>query len=172
MHIATKAVQTIYDEYDLRLPAHLRNKLQKHPKDPARHPELDQVRIRILPTPKRPVKFWSSRWCFYEIAGENMGGPSAPGSTLITVQFFQASNTKVCGAGHYRDPVEKILQDVQMLRPKELYFQSIGGNSHYVHLLRRFRYSDANWRPAVAAADLIWIIEQTLSRFQALPPPI
>ena len=174
-------VKQIRESFENRMPTSLRGRLVSPLEDPTqiRRLDFDIHRIRLLPVRKLPSRFWSSTWCFYEISAGSFG-ELPPGSLLARrpqvlpvaqIQFFQAPNQKAFGDGHFRKPVEQILRSVQALRPEDWTFSPVRSHAGdpgwaYQHLIRRYPAGEIE----AASEDLIWLIEQTLEQFAAMPP--
>ena len=177
---AATLVNELQKSFVARLPANLRGRITSPSVDPThiRRLDFDIHRIRLLPVRKLPSHFWSSTWCFYEISAGAFG-ELPPGSLVARrgqvlpvaqIQFFQAPNQKAFGSGHYRTPVERILRTVQAQRPDNWTFTPARPLSSdqgwaYQHLIRRYPASELE----SVADDLIWLIEQTLDQFAAMP---
>ncbi|MBN8246208.1 MAG: hypothetical protein J0L84_02050 [Verrucomicrobia bacterium] len=177
-------LQQIHDSVEQRLPRSLRAKLEwekKGPRSVSKKGCGDILRLGLLPpTPRHPRGFWDPSWACYEVSvgrydplvEPNIMAGSPPIAAQAEVQFYHASHQKGLGSGHYLKQVERILRDLQILRPAHWTFIPAGGqdSSHVVQFLKR-RYSLAEMAgdgPQVAADDLIWLIENTLPKFQAL----
>src|ERR1051325_8250643 len=170
---ARRLVEQTYDAFEALASSAWKAKLVKHQADPSpverRDKGIDQWRIRLLPTRRemQPVKFWSSSWCFYEIAVGRLGAPFAR-SDIGQVQFFQASNNSQCGNGKYLEAVKQVLEKSETCLPQ---FKTIVINdrSAYFHLARRYSpIVNGGYGPHRAAEDLIRLIEVTLPQVQAL----
>jgi hypothetical protein len=142
-----------------------------HPKDPSPLNKKGNApfvtRLRILPETKHPNQFWSSSWCFYEI----LIGPVDGGTNLGGVQFLQFSNQAVCGDGLWHQPVMQVLKALQQERPMD--FSLTEFNDRHVRkpqLCTRYRMSPKCRAFPVdrAAADLAWLIQKSMPKFQAL----
>ncbi len=170
-------VQETYDLLEKFLPNSIKDKVTKNNRDPSRvvgaGRGIDQYRVRILPVRKSmvPSNFWSSAWCFYEIAAGTLGDPLRDNLAFGQVQFMHAPNTKPCGLGRYTSAVESILKRLHALRPRDLHlFESSKGCTR-IHLIRRYRPpKPPHYQPQLAAKDLAWLIEQTLEKFQGIQP--
>jgi hypothetical protein len=163
------ALQT-WQACQLILPAPLRNTFDALGPDYLKKKggQIDISRIRILPKFKRPSRFWSSAWCYYEIG---VGTNDGSALTLGGVTFLQFSNQTVCGAMHHYRPLLEILRAVQSLRPADF---SVGTqNSTGVPQPSCFRRYRANpeqktFPVDLAAKDLAWLIQETLPAIEQL----
>jgi hypothetical protein len=173
----TKAQQTqlAQDTYDLLLKDLKRIdpsiELKKNAKDPAFVPKAvckDVMRIRIFPRVRQPADFWDTKACFYEIG---VGPYQGTALCLGGVQFFQYANQKRCGGGRHTAQVQKILKRMLTKAPKgfSLALPAVDGKFHFEK-----RYSGKDYGRGVmfpcadAAADLAWLIANSLPQFSAL----
>ena len=150
------------------LPKNLAANLNIHSSDPKRLRKkgtLDIMRVRILPVQKAPVSFWSSAWCFYQIG---IGTYDGSALCLGGVDFVQFSGQKVCGAGHWFKPVKDILAKLEAARPN-VFSVDPRTDIQCAIIGARYRAKPHKYFPVdLAAADLAWLIKQSLPRFEAL----
>lgn len=142
-----------------------------HPKDPLPLNKKGNApfvtRLRILPEPRQPSRFWSSSWCFYEI----LVGPIDGGTNLGGIQFLQFSNQNACGAGAWHDPVMEILRNLHARRPKDFLLTEVNDKGvRKPQLCTRYRMSPQckSFPVKQAASDMAWLIENSLPKFHAL----
>lgn len=125
------------------------------------------MRARLLPEDRRPREFWTSSWCFYEIGVGNY--PLAP-ANFGEVQFVMFPDQKPCGAGRYGRAVRAILDSLASQGRPGLFFNPAGGDKRKA-ILCGFVYkvgSHKEFPVKTAAADLEWLIRNTLPRFADL----
>jgi hypothetical protein len=167
----TKIALETWDLCNQLLPNECGWTVAPHPKDPSLLQKKGHApfvtQLRILPEPKQPVRFWSSSWCFYQI----LVGPADAGTNLGGIQFLQFSGQDACGGGLWRKPVAAILRELQTRRPAEFSITELNDKGAIKpQLCTRYRMSSQckTFPVEQAAADLAWLIQESLPRFQAL----
>jgi hypothetical protein len=127
---------------------------------------INIMRIRMLPL-KTAGKFWDKRLCFYEIGvGIYEGNPNILGG----ISFLQFSGRQECGAGKHWQRVSEILHRTRSGRTTDFFLGVVSGKGERMpHLGRRyFKKRNKSLPTRTAAADLAWLIKETLPQFQAL----
>ena len=124
---------------------------------------IDHWHIRILPNSKPsliPHRFWTSNWCFYEMGiGPNGGG----GLETATCAFMWAPNQEKQGGGAYGRRVTEILEQTETASKGLFRIRWNGASQLLCYSFRGHLNADP------IAAQMKWLIEHTLKRFQAIP---
>lgn len=133
---------------------------------PLKKKETNIIRLRILPAKKHPLQFWSSAWCFYEIAVGIYGG----GLTVGAVAFVQFPSQKVCGSGKYTQPTIQILEKVQAMHPADFVLTPAQSpDVSATSFSRRYFAKTHPYFPVeIAAQDMSWLIQKTLPQIECL----
>lgn len=163
----------VFDQAVAILPVRIGQDVAPHRSDPVpfKTKGSEFMKLRILPRTKAPVRFWSSSWCFYEVGIGHYARRDGEGLNVGGIQFLQFSNNAQCGAGAYAKQVEAILTQLHGLRPEFRLDRPGSGDQDHCSLERRYFVKQfAAFPVQVAAADLAWLIKESLSRFQACIP--
>jgi hypothetical protein len=161
------------NEFLAILPAHIRMAMCFPAKDPQqlRKGDTDICRLRILPVTKRPVRFWSSQWCFYEIGIGHYAAHHGEGLNVGGITFVQFPFNQSCGKGRYLKPVLDVLRQLQAQRPGEFSLTEAREKDATIFQRRYFISSFPNFPTSVAAKDLAWLVQKSLPKFQNIPLP-
>ena len=132
-------------------------------KKPTRNLEIIQIKLLPKVRERAPKSFWSTAWCFYQIAH----GHGADNLELGSVFFCHFANNARCCSGHYAKPVEAILKQTRAKRPKAwLTITPETTDEEFLGLKRAYRIGPYKEFPAEEAGrDLAWMIEETLPQF-------
>lgn len=162
-----KVAADTYTKVCALITPHTLTTIQRHNSDPQilRKGDNSHVHIRILPKKSQmePLGFWHATGCYYEILITNRSN-DADFSGLV--QFFRYANQVKCGGPKFTPRVSKILRGAKRRAPVgfDLTLPKIAGK---FHLQRKYTWSDFPAFPTdLAAADLAWLIENTLSQLQ------
>lgn len=160
------ALQT-WDACCALLPKNIVENLRMARCDPAplKKKDTNIMRLRILPKNRKPLEFWCSAWCTYEIGIGVYDGRMTVGG----VSFVQFPNQKACGAGKYTEPTLQILKNAQALRADFVLTPASFPDISSTSLARRYLAQTHPCFPVeLAAQDLRWLIQTTLPQFECL----
>ena len=115
------------------------------------------------------MRFWSSRWCFYEIGVGHYAAHHGEGLNLGGISFVQFPFNKSCGKGRYLRPVIEVLRRLQAERSSEFSLSEARNEKESTIFQRRyFVASSASFPISAAAKDLAWLLQKSLPKFHAI----
>ena len=124
-------------------------------------------RVRLLPVVPKPESFWALHWCYYEIRVERS---TRSAGCFGKVHFVMYPNIQACGSGCYRARVLDILTTLKPAARRRFFLNPKGGPKR-VSILCGFDYRIGEFTSfpiETSAADLVWLIRNTIERFAAL----